>query len=76
MSALEQINAVFTMNPPDVLIYIHFPNRDLYNYRDGYVLKSMKHDRLTQTLHLKDGEFTWNNPGYAVSIIILFLNIT
>lgn len=66
MSADAQINTVFAMNPPDVLIYISCPNRDLYSYRNGFVLESIKHNRLTQTLHTDDRKFPRNKPGYSV----------
>lgn len=47
----EQMRAVFTRNPPDVLIYVSFSNRVLCDYRRGLVLESMDHGRLTQTVH-------------------------
>lgn len=71
MSADAQINAVFDMNPPDVLICLSCSNRDLYPYRNGFVLESMKHDRLTQRLHTDDRKFPGNKPRYSVHAIVL-----
>ncbi|XP_060851288.1 adenylate kinase 9-like [Rhopalosiphum padi] len=46
------MNAVFTTNPPDVLIYMSCRNQDLIHIHNGLTLETTEHDHLTQTLHL------------------------
>lgn len=52
MSVNAQMDVVFNTNPPDVLIYLSFPDSDLHSYIDGLVLESMKHNHLTQIFHM------------------------
>lgn len=66
MSANQQINAVFATYSPEVIIYINCQKQDLYNYRNGQVLESMKHDCLTQTLHSKNKKLDLDGSGYLV----------
>jgi len=66
MSANTQINAIFATNPPDVLIYLSFPNQDMSTYYNGLVLESMAHDHMTQTLHSDNEDLTWTNSGRAI----------
>lgn len=60
-----QIDAIFATNPPDVLIYMSCPDRDLHVYRSGLALETAKHGGLTQTLHPKN-ETMRNERRYAM----------
>ncbi|XP_060872308.1 adenylate kinase 9-like [Metopolophium dirhodum] len=51
------MDAVFTTNPPDILIYMSCRNQDLSHIHNGLTLESMEQDHLTQTLHLNDVEY-------------------
>jgi len=57
LSACEQMDSVFTTNPPDILIYMSCRNQDLSHIHNGLTLESMEQDHLTQTLHLNDAEY-------------------
>lgn len=64
LSTSDQINAVFAVNPPDVLIYMSCPDRDLSVYRDKLILESLEHNYLTQTIHSTKA-FERNNHRYV-----------
>lgn len=63
MNAFAQMNTVFTVNAPEVLIYISSPEKDICNHHSGLVLESMKYDHSTRTLHA-DEEWTQGDHGY------------
>lgn len=61
--------AVFTTNPPDVLIYMSCRNQDLTHIHNGLTLESMEHGQLTQTLHLNNAKYNhmrvhWHNKTF------------
>lgn len=51
LSVSAQIDKVFAVNPPEVLICMSCPTRDLAKYCDGLILESTQHERLTQSLN-------------------------
>lgn len=66
LSTSAQMELVFASNPPDVIIYMSCPNRDLSDYRSGLVLESIKHKWLTQNLYNNKKLAQSNNRTYAV----------
>lgn len=63
------MTAVFTTNPPDVLIYMSCRNQDLIHMHNGLTLESMEHDQLTQMLHLNSAKYNhmrvhWHNKTF------------
>jgi len=75
LSTSEQMAAVFTTNPPDVLIYMCCRNQDLRYLHNGLALESMKNDHFTQTLHLNNVEHNhrrvyWYNKSLRNNKII------
>jgi len=75
LSAFEQMDAIFTANPPDVLIYMSCRNQDLSHIHNGLTLESMEQDHLTQTLHLNDAKYNqrrvhWYNKSFVNKKII------
>lgn len=64
MSAIAQINAVFTANAPDVLIYMSCPNRDLQN-----------NNCLSETHRIVTGDEEWTRDNHDSSSSIRLRNM-
>jgi len=58
------MDAVFSANPPDVLIYMSCPKEDIDVYWSGLILERIEDDRLKQTFDAGKN-YSWYNHGHV-----------